>query len=130
MYYTPEMSRRARIVELWATMKYLGKKGIDDMVSSMCDRAVQFAKEISSIKGFSVDNDVVFNQVIVRCENDELTQNVMRNVQELRECWLGGSVWNGKKVIRVSICSWATTQKDITRSVDSFRKALKMEGIH
>lgn len=127
MYYTPEMSRRARILELWATMKYLGKEGINEMVSIMCDRANQFANEINSLKGFYVENNVVFNQVIIRCENDEITQNVLENIQELRECWLGGSIWNGKKVIRVSICSWSTTQKDITRSVKSFKKALQIE---
>lgn len=128
MYYTPEMSRRARIIELWASMKYLGKQGIDEMVSIMCDRAKQFAKEINSLNGFVVENEVVFNQVIVRCETDATTQNVLKNIQELRECWLGGSVWKDKKVIRVSICSWATTEKDIRRSVNSFKEALEMEN--
>lgn len=127
MYYTPEMSRRARIVELWATMKFLGKEGIDEMVLTMHERAKQFANEISNLKGFHVDNDIVFNQVIVRCNDDVTTQNVLKNVQELRECWLGGSVWLGKKVIRVSICSWSTTKKDITRSIKSFETALEME---
>lgn len=127
MYYTPEMSRRARIIELWATMKYLGKKGVDEMISIMVDRAKQFSREISALKGFTVENDVEFNQVIVKCETDLITQNVLKNIQELRECWLGGSSWKGKKVIRVSICSWATTEEDITRSVNSFKEALEIE---
>ncbi|MBQ0733140.1 pyridoxal phosphate-dependent decarboxylase family protein [Aquimarina celericrescens] len=127
MYYTPEMSRRARIIELWATMKYLGREGINEMIGIMCDRAKQFAEEISSLNGFFVENNVVFNQVIVSCENDTTTQNVLKNIQELRECWLGGSIWKGKKVIRVSICSWATTEKDIIGSVNSFKEALKIE---
>ena len=126
MYYTPEMSRRSRIIELWAIMKYLGKDGISEMVSTMCDRAQQFANEINSLDGFHVENEVVFNQIIIRCKNDKLTQTVLRNVQELRECWAGGSIWNDKKVIRISICSWATTERDITLSVKSFEKALEM----
>ncbi len=124
MFYTPEMSRRARVIELWATMKYLGKKGIDEMIYEMHIRAVQFANEIKIVDGFSVLNDVVFNQVLIQCETDALTDNVLKRVQDLRECWAGSSVWNGKKVIRISVCSWATTASDITRSVNSFKQAL------
>ena len=126
MFYTPEMSRRARIIELWSIMKYLGKNGIDEMILTMKQRANQFAEEISQVQGFYVENDIVFNQVIVRCDSDKITEQVLKNIQMLKECWLGGSVWHGKKVMRVSICSWATTEKDITRSIESFEKALKM----
>ena len=126
MLYTPEMSRRGRIVEIWATMKYLGKTGIDEMIYGMHQRAVQFAREIHQVEGFEVLNDVVFNQVMVACETDALTENTMKTIQDLRECWAGGSSWNGRKVIRISVCSWATRPEDITRSVQSFAKALEL----
>ncbi|MDC1539425.1 aminotransferase class V-fold PLP-dependent enzyme [Flavobacteriaceae bacterium] len=127
MFYTPEMSRRARIIELWSIMKYLGKNGIDEMILTMNQKAKQFAEEIGKIKGFHVENDIVFNQVLVRCDTDIITEQVLSNIQMLRECWLGGSMWFGKKVMRVSICSWATTENDITKSVKSFEKALELE---
>ncbi|WP_405605871.1 pyridoxal phosphate-dependent decarboxylase family protein [Polaribacter sp. Asnod1-A03] len=127
MFYTPEMSRRARIIELWSIMKYLGKNGIDEMILTMNQRAKQFAEEIEKTKGFHVENDIVFNQVIVRCDSDKITEQVLSNIQMLRECWLGGSMWFGKKVMRVSICSWATTENDISKSVKSFEKALELE---
>ncbi|NMM47611.1 pyridoxal phosphate-dependent decarboxylase family protein [Marinigracilibium pacificum] len=123
MFYTPEMSRRARIIELWATFKYLGKNGVDQMVYNLNQRAIQFANEISKAEGFSVLNEVVFNQVIVQCETEELTNKVIEEVQKLRECWVGGSIWKGKRVIRISVCSWVTNKEDITRSVNSFIKA-------
>lgn len=126
MFYTTDMSRRSRIIELWAIMRYLGKNGIDEMVLTMHLRAKQFEKEIKNIPGFFVDNDVVFNQVIVRCKDDATTEQVLKNIQSLRDCWLGGSVWKHNKVMRVSICSWATTEIDITTSVKSFEKALSM----
>lgn len=126
MFYTPEMSRRARIIELWSIMKYLGKNGIDEMILTMKHRANQFAKEINAIDGFYVENDVVFNQVIVRCDSDIITEQTLNNIQMLGACWLGGSMWFGRKVMRVSICSWATTEKDIFKSVKSFEKALKL----
>ncbi len=127
MFYTPEMSRRARVIELWAIMKYLGREGIDRMVLTMHERAKQFSNEIGKVHGFYVDNDIVFNQVIVRCDNDKMTERVLNNIQNLRECWLGSSVWLGKKVMRVSICSWVTTEKDISISIKSFEKALELE---
>jgi glutamate/tyrosine decarboxylase-like PLP-dependent enzyme len=125
MFYTPEMSRRARVFEIWAALKYLGTGGLDDMITTMHDRAKQFADEIKKIPGFQILNDVVFNQVVVCCDSNEKTVDVLNKIQEDRECWVGGSTWQGKKVIRVSVCSWATTTTDISRSVQSFEKAIK-----
>jgi len=125
MLYTPEMSRRARIIELWATMKYLGKTGIDQMVYGMHQRALEFAEALRKIEGFEVLNEVVFNQILVQCKSDEMTAKTMQRIQELRECWVGGSTWFGRKVIRISVCSWATTPEDIRRSAASFERALR-----
>ena len=125
MFHTPEMSRRARIVDLWATMKSLGKSGIAELVETMSDRACLFKKEIQKIDGFSVLNEISFNQVLVTCKNDELTEKTIKKIQDLRVCWVGGSQWFGRKVIRVSISSWATTEKDIQMSVNSFKEALE-----
>jgi glutamate/tyrosine decarboxylase-like PLP-dependent enzyme len=119
MFYTPEMSRRARGIELWAAMKYLGREGIDELVYGLHQRALQISKELM-FEGFEILNDVVFNQVLVACESDELTNQTMKNIQNSGECWVGGANWNGKAVIRISVCSWATTKDDISRSVKAF----------
>ncbi len=124
MFFTPEMSRRSRIIELWATLKYLGRSGVDEMVNGLHERAAQFADEVGAVPGFSVLNDVVFNQVMVRCDTDELTSSTLSRIQDLRECWVGGASWNGRRIIRVSVCSWATTPDDVSRSVASFAQAL------
>ena len=124
MFYTPEMSRRARIIELWATMKYLGTDGIDQMILGFHERAKQFATELSAIEGFSIMNDVVFNQVVVTCATDEITTQVIQEIQKERVCWVGGSTWKGRKVIRISVCSWATTKEDVTLSVQSFKSSI------
>jgi len=126
MFYTPEMSRRARVIEFWAALKYLGKDGLDQMIYGFHERAVQFSEGLKKIKGFRVLNDVVFNQVLVSCETDEITDKTIAKIQELRECWVGGSIWRGKKVIRISVCSWATTEADIQRSIASFESALEL----
>ena len=129
MYYTPEMSKRARVVEMWAALKYLGKEGVDEMIVEMHERAKEFAIGLNKLEGFEVLNEVVYNQVIVQCKTDEVTLAVMHQVQALRECWAGGSTWNGRKVIRISICSWATTSEDVKRSVASFEKAYHMVNV-
>lgn len=125
MYFTPEMSRRSRIVELWATLKYLGRQGIDQMIYTLHQRALQFAEQLAAVEGFQVLNEVVFNQVIVQCENDEQTDRVIDHIQHLRDCWVGGSVWKGKRVIRISVCAWTTSVEDVDRSVASFKNALE-----
>lgn len=120
--YTPEMSRRSRIVELWAVLKYLGEEGVEALVNGLFERTRQFAFEIREA-GFSVLNEVVFNQVLVACDNDEVTEKTLSLIQHSGECWVGGAQWDNKKVIRVSVCSWATTSDDISRSVRAFVKA-------
>jgi glutamate/tyrosine decarboxylase-like PLP-dependent enzyme len=125
--YTPEMSRRSRIIELWAALKYVGQDGIEELVDGFHDRAKQFASEIKE-EGFQVLNEVVFNQVLVACENDEKTSGTLDLVQRSGECWCGSGQWDGRKVIRVSVCSWATTPEDISRSVKAFKKAYQELG--
>jgi len=122
MLYTPEMSRRARAVELWAVLKYLGRAGVDALVSGLHARALQMQDELKSA-GFQILNDVVFNQIVICCESDAITQASLSAVQQSGECWMGGSVWRGRAVIRISICSWVTTANDVTRAVNALIKA-------
>ena len=119
MLFTPEMSRRARIVELWATLKYLGKSGVDDLVYGLHLRARQFAAELAR-HGFEILNDVVFNQVLIACESEAITKQTIANIQQAGECWVGGARWQQQSVVRISVCSWVTTAEDITRSVAAF----------
>ena len=123
MLYTPEMSRRARAIELWAALKYLGRDGVDELVVGMHQRAQQFADLLKSAD-FDILNDVVFNQVIVSpSADDQTTQSILEAIQQSGECWVGGSLWNGQKVIRISVCSWVTSEEDISRSAQAFIKA-------
>lgn len=122
MFYTPEMSRRARAIELWAALKFLGKAGVDELIYQLHERAVQFGRELKA-EGFDILNDVVFNQVIVHCGDEATTNQIQQHIQDSGECWVGGSTWHGQRVIRISVCSWATTPADVTRSVQAFVNA-------
>ncbi len=122
MYMTPELSRRARAFDVWAALLSLGRNGVDELVSLLCDRAAQFADEISAA-GFDLAARPSFNQLMFACDSDEETVRVLRAVQAGGECWAAGADWRGRRVIRISVCSWATTREDITASVRAFAEA-------
>ncbi len=123
MLYTQEMSRRARGVELWATLKYLGRSGVGELVAHLCNMAKCMEKQLCQ-KGFTILNEVVFNQVLVSCPDPEMNPALLASLQEDGTCWCGGSTWNGRPAIRISVCSWATTKEDIDASAGAFARAL------
>lgn len=127
MLYTPEMSRRSRAIEFWATMKLLGKTGVEELVDGLCDRAEQFASEMRAA-GFDIPNNVEFNQVLVGFNSVEQSNAVQKYLEQSGECWCGGARWKDRPVIRVSVCSWATTEEDITRMVEAFKVARSAIG--
>jgi glutamate/tyrosine decarboxylase-like PLP-dependent enzyme len=116
MHHTPEASRRARGVELWATLKSLGRAGLADLIERTCARARQFAEGLRAA-GFEILNEVVINQVLVTFGDAHETQEVIRRVQDEGTCWCSGTIWQGKTAMRISVSSWATTAADVDRSV-------------
>lgn len=122
MLYTMEMSRRARGIELWATLKYLGRSGVGALVDELCENARYFARRLNE-RGFIIENDVVFNQVLVRCETDEATAATLTRIQSGGVCWCGGATWKGRSVIRISVSSWRTSHADVDACVEEFVRA-------
>ena len=116
MQYTPDASRRARGIELWAVLKSLGRSGLAELVERTCALAQRFAAGLRKA-GFDVLNDVVLNQVLVSFGSAETTRDVIRRVQEDGTCWCGGTVWQGKTAMRISVSSWVTTEADIDSSL-------------
>jgi len=119
MLYTPEMSRRARSIELWATLKYFGKSGIDELINHLCELTKYFALMLEN-NGFIIENEVVFNQIVMRCNNSDETTKLLKGIQSSGKCWCGGATWNNKPVIRISVCSWQTTTNDIDECIKLF----------
>jgi glutamate/tyrosine decarboxylase-like PLP-dependent enzyme len=117
-HYVPEMSRRARGIEIWAALRSLGRSGVAELVERTCGHAALFAAGLRSA-GYSVLNDVVLNQVLVSFGDAEATRRVIRRVQEDGTCWCGGTEWQGHVAMRISVSSWATTEDDVQRSLDA-----------
>jgi glutamate/tyrosine decarboxylase-like PLP-dependent enzyme len=116
--FTPEMSRRARGVEIWAAIKSLGRSGIADLVERNCRMAERIAEGLRHA-GFDVLNDVVLNQVLVAFGDEERTRRIVRGIQADGTCWCGSTVWHGRYAMRISVSSWATTEADIDRSLEA-----------
>jgi glutamate/tyrosine decarboxylase-like PLP-dependent enzyme len=117
-HFTPESSRRARGIEVWAALRSLGRQGLADLIERTCRHARRFAVGLEDA-GFSILNDVVLNQVLVSFGSDERTRRVIEGVQAEGTCWCGGTVWQGHTAMRISVCSWATTEEDVERSLAS-----------
>ena len=114
--YTPDFSRRARGIEVWAALRQLGRRGLADLIERTCRYANQFAEGLRAA-GYRVLNDVVLNQVLVSFGSSERTREVIARVQRDGTCWCGGTVWQGNAAMRISVSSWATTDADVERSL-------------
>jgi len=114
--YTPELSRRARGVDVWAALRSLGRSGLADLIERTCGHAVRFAEGLHAA-GYTVLNDVVLNQVLVSFGDPDTTNRVIAAVQDDGTCWCGGTVWQGHTAMRISVSSWATTHDDVERSL-------------
>jgi glutamate/tyrosine decarboxylase-like PLP-dependent enzyme len=118
MQWGPESSRRARAIEIWAALRSLGKEGVAELIERTCRHAMKFAEGFRE-GGCEVLNEVVLNQVLVSFGDDETTSRIIRAIQEEGTCWCGGTVWKGRTAMRVSVSSWATTDADVTQSLEA-----------
>jgi glutamate/tyrosine decarboxylase-like PLP-dependent enzyme len=114
--YTPDFSRRARGIEVWAALRQLGRSGLADLIERTCRYAGQFADGLRAA-GYRVLNDAVLNQVLVSFGSGERTREVIARVQRDGTCWCGGTIWHGHTAMRISVSSWATTEADVERSL-------------
>jgi glutamate/tyrosine decarboxylase-like PLP-dependent enzyme len=114
--YTPELSRRARGVEVWAALRVLGRAGVAELVDRTCRHATRFAEGLRAA-GYDVLNEVVLNQVLVSFGDAERTRRVIAAIQEDGTCWTGPTVWQGRTAMRISISGWSTTEADVERSL-------------
>lgn len=115
-HYSPEASRRARGVEVWAAIRTLGRSGLADLIERNCRLAKRFADGLRQ-HGFTVLNDVVLNQVLVTFGSPETTRRVIAEVQAEGTCWCGGTEWHGHTAMRISVSNWATTEADVDASL-------------
>ncbi len=125
--YTPELSRRARGVEIWAALRGLGRQGVAELVERNCRQARRFADGLRAA-GFEILNEIVLNQVLVAFGDAAETQRVIAALQAEGTCWCGGTVWQGRTAMRISVSSWATTDADVERSLEAMCRVAAKRG--
>ena len=125
--YTPELSRRARGVEVWAALRSLGTSGVAALVDRCCGYARRFADGLQ-VAGHEVLNEVVLNQVLVSFGDAATTGRVIKAVQEDGTCWCGSTAWQGRAAMRISVCNWMTGEQDVERSLDAILRAAALNG--
>ena len=130
--WTPEFSRRARGFTVYAALRSLGRRGVVDMIERSSSQAREMADRLAKAPGVEVLNEVGYNQVLVRFKPagggdiDAHTRAVIERVQQDGTCWLGGTTWQGKAAMRISVSGWSTTSDDIARSADAILRATRL----
>jgi len=122
--FTPELSRRARGVDVWAALRCLGRGGVAELIERNCRQARRFADALRGA-GFEVLNEIALNQVLVAFGDAARTQRVIAALQTDGTCWCGGTVWHGRSAMRISVSSWATTDADVERSIEAMLRVAR-----
>lgn len=117
--WTPEFSRRARAIPVYATLRHLGRSGVARVVDRCCELTRRMVERLSVAPEVSVLNEVVLNQALIRFRDDETTRDVIARVQRDGTCWLAGTVWKGVAAMRISIINATTTEQDVDRSAEA-----------
>ncbi len=112
MRWGPDSSRRGRAVELWAALSFLGRRGIGEQIERTCGLAARFADGLRQA-GHEILNEVTLNQVLVSFGPGERTDRVIKAIQDDGVCWCGATTWHGRRAMRISVSSWATTEADV-----------------
>jgi glutamate/tyrosine decarboxylase-like PLP-dependent enzyme len=123
--FTPELSRRGRGVDVWAALRSLGRQGVAEIIERNCRQAARFAEGLR-LAGYRVLNEVVLNQVLVSFGDADATRRVIAAIQADGTCWCGGTLWQDQTAMRISVCSWATTDPDVERCLEAIIRAAKL----
>jgi glutamate/tyrosine decarboxylase-like PLP-dependent enzyme len=117
--WNPEASRRARSFTIYAAIRALGRAGISDMIERCCGHARRFAEGLTEL-GAEILNDVDLNQVLFRFATDDETNKVLKGVQDDGAAWMGGTMWDGRSAIRISVSNWQTSDEDVERTLAAY----------
>ena len=114
--WTPDASRRARGIPIYAALRTLGRQGVSDMIKRSCEQAKVIASGLGNIS-LEVLNDVELNQVLFCAKDDIATEKLLTGIQSSGETWMSGTTWAGRRAIRLSVSGWATTSDDVQRTL-------------
>ncbi len=135
--FTPDESRRARGVPIYAALRALGRRGLRDLIERCCAHARRMAEALRVHKQVRLLNEVVLNQVLVQFvpplgdsrDESAFTQQVVEAIQGEGTCWLGSTQWHGRSAARISVCNWSTTERDIDQSATAILRVIEQLNV-
>jgi len=122
--WTPESSRRARSLPVYAALRSLGRSGVRELVERLCACADRFADRLDSLPGIELRGHALNQVLVCATDGDDVTDRLVEEIQRDGTCWMSGSTWHGRRCVRISVCSWRTTFEDVDRSVETVASAL------
>lgn len=124
-----QMGQRARAVDTWAVIATRGRSGVAQMVDDLCELAERMASRLVD-GGANLLAPVGLNQMLFSFGTDDDTDQVIAAVQEDGTCWCGGTLWKGRRAMRVSVCDTSMTAEDIDESASAILKCWKSLGVN
>ncbi|MCC6241861.1 MAG: aspartate aminotransferase family protein [Gemmatimonadaceae bacterium] len=137
--WSPEWSRRARGISVYAALRQLGRSGVAALIERNCDQCATLVTEIAALPGVQCIAPAQLNQGLVRFldarpgatdqDHDARTDAVIAAINRSGEAFFGGVRWRGQRAMRISVVNWQTRPDDIRRTVDAVRHALHAEPV-
>jgi glutamate/tyrosine decarboxylase-like PLP-dependent enzyme len=123
---SPEASRRARALAVWATLRAYGRAGYRAMVEHHLDLADRLSRRVDEEPELERLAETRLNIVCFRFrppgvaeeELDELNLALGRAVLEDGRVFFGTTRYEGKVAFRPAIVNWRTTERDVDLLVD------------
>jgi glutamate/tyrosine decarboxylase-like PLP-dependent enzyme len=126
----PELSRRARALAVWATLRAYGRRGYRAMVERHLDLAQRVARRVDEAPDLERLAGVPLNVVCFRFrppgaderELDALNQRLGAAVLADGRVYVGTTRYAGRVAFRPAIANWRTTPADVDLLVDVVRE--------
>lgn len=133
--WNPEWSRRGRGFPVYAALRELGRRGVEDLVDRCCNHARDLALGIAAIPGVQLLALSEVNQALVRfldssqsaseADHDRNTDAVIAAINLGGEAFFSGTTWQGKRAMRISVCNWRTSADDVRRTIAAIEKVVR-----
>jgi glutamate/tyrosine decarboxylase-like PLP-dependent enzyme len=134
-FLSPENSRRARALTVWATLRAYGRAGYREMVERHLALAQHLADRVDSAPELERLADVPLNIVCFRArppnvhekQLDELNHRLGAALLADGRVFVGTTTYAGKTALRPAIVNWQTQAADIDLLVDVTRQLIQTE---
>jgi glutamate/tyrosine decarboxylase-like PLP-dependent enzyme len=128
-YMGPELSRRARSLAVWATLRAYGRSGYCAIVEGSLDNAAHLAELVESAPDMELLAPAPLNIVCFRyrpegvdeSELNELNLAIEERVLTDGRVYVGTTRWAGKVAFRPAFVNWRTTTDDAALVLDVVR---------